>query len=281
MFIGGSQMKRPQSHTSILAALTVFIYAPCKADVPAPAAPPAPTGTYCISIYSELSTGMRAFNAQLVTAPTWTPVLGGPTLYAANLQVADSNAGPQISGPNYLPSVVAQLQEMKAMGVHAVAVAVLFPILYEPFYGSQASLQPYLTFYAPVAQAVRVPVALRRDNALARLWQAGFHNVTCSLENHLNACQFRPLCDGRARTVYITFNADRNGSGQHAAQCLAGHNAWQADSGKKAQTLVGFPYPKDTVRTASSSKATMPSNSNALWRTPAHDLSRDPVAQSE
>jgi DNA primase len=56
----------------------------------------------------------------------------------------------------------------------------------------------------------------------AALWQAGFHNVTCSLGNHLNACQFRQLCDGRARTVYITFDADSNGSGQQAAQCLAG-----------------------------------------------------------
>jgi hypothetical protein len=38
--------------------------------------------------------------------------------------------------------------------------------------------------------------------------------------NHLNAYQFRQLCDGR-RTVYLTFDADRNGSGQQAAQWLA------------------------------------------------------------
>jgi DNA primase len=56
----------------------------------------------------------------------------------------------------------------------------------------------------------------------AVLWQAGFHNVTCGMGNHLNAHQFRQLCDGRARTIYITFDADRNGSGQQAAQCLAG-----------------------------------------------------------
>jgi DNA primase len=54
----------------------------------------------------------------------------------------------------------------------------------------------------------------------AVLWQAGFHNVTCSMGNHLNAYQFRKLCDGR-RTVYLTFDADRNGSGQQAAQWLA------------------------------------------------------------
>jgi DNA primase len=54
----------------------------------------------------------------------------------------------------------------------------------------------------------------------AVLWEAGFHNVTCSLGTHLNARQFRQLCDG-SRTVYLTFDADRNGSGQQAAQCLS------------------------------------------------------------
>jgi DNA primase len=54
----------------------------------------------------------------------------------------------------------------------------------------------------------------------AVLWQAGFHNITCSMGNHLNAYQFRQLCDGK-RTVYLTFDADSNGSGQQAAQRLA------------------------------------------------------------
>jgi DNA primase len=54
----------------------------------------------------------------------------------------------------------------------------------------------------------------------AVLWQAGFHNVTCSMGNHLNAHQFRQLCD-RTRTVYLAFDADKNGSGQQAAQYLA------------------------------------------------------------
>ena len=54
----------------------------------------------------------------------------------------------------------------------------------------------------------------------AVLWQAGFHNVTCSMGTHLNAHQFRQLCDG-PRTVYLAFDADTNGSGQQAAQSLA------------------------------------------------------------
>jgi DNA primase len=54
----------------------------------------------------------------------------------------------------------------------------------------------------------------------AVLWQAGFHNVTCSMGNHLNGHQYRQLCD-RPRTVYLAFDADPNGSGQQAAQSLA------------------------------------------------------------
>ena len=54
----------------------------------------------------------------------------------------------------------------------------------------------------------------------AVLWQAGFHNVTCSLGNRLNAHQYGQLCDG-PRTIYLAFDADVNGSGQQATQSLA------------------------------------------------------------
>ena len=54
----------------------------------------------------------------------------------------------------------------------------------------------------------------------AALWQAGFHNVTCSLGTNLNTRQFHQLCDGR-RTIYLAFDADANGSGQKATQSLA------------------------------------------------------------
>jgi DNA primase len=36
---------------------------------------------------------------------------------------------------------------------------------------------------------------------------------------HLNARQFEQLCD-EDRTVYVTFDSDANGSGQHAADTL-------------------------------------------------------------
>ncbi len=59
----------------------------------------------------------------------------------------------------------------------------------------------------------------------AVLWQASFHNVTCSMGNHLNVHQYRQLCD-RPRTVYLAFDADPNGSGQQAAQGLS-QRLWQ------------------------------------------------------
>jgi DNA primase len=54
----------------------------------------------------------------------------------------------------------------------------------------------------------------------AALWQAGFHNVTCSMGSQLNTRQYRQLCDS-PRTVYLAFDADANGSGPKAAQSLA------------------------------------------------------------
>jgi fibronectin type 3 domain-containing protein len=111
---------------------------------------------YCSSISAELTADLLAFNTLLAIPPTWTPIPGGPTLYAGNLMWANGNTGPSISNPTYLQTTVQpQLQELKALGVQAIVVPVLFPILYEPFYGSQAAYQPYLTFYTGVAQAIR------------------------------------------------------------------------------------------------------------------------------
>ncbi len=142
----------------VLAALSVLACAPCKADVlPPPAPSPVPAGSYCSSIYTELYGDMQAFNTVLATPPaTWTPIPGGPTLYAANLMWANGNTGPAMSNPDYLQvTVQPELQAMKALGIQAVVVPVLFPVLYEPFYGSQTAYQPYLTLYTGIAQAVK------------------------------------------------------------------------------------------------------------------------------
>jgi DNA primase len=53
----------------------------------------------------------------------------------------------------------------------------------------------------------------------AVLWQAGFHNLTCSLGTQLNGRQLQQLCDA-PRKVYLSFDSDHNGSGQRAAARL-------------------------------------------------------------
>jgi fibronectin type 3 domain-containing protein len=136
-------------------ALPLLVCAPCLADVIPPPPPPAVPTDYCGTLFTELKGDLQAFNLLLVVPPVWTPIAGGPTVYSATLQWANSNTGPQISNPAYLPTVQAQLQSLQALGVQAVSVPALFPILYEPFYGSEDAYQPYLTFYTSVAQAVR------------------------------------------------------------------------------------------------------------------------------
>jgi DNA primase len=70
------------------------------------------------------------------------------------------------------------------------------------------------------------------------LWQAGFRHVTCSLGNHLNARQFQQLCDG-PRTVYLTFDADTNGSGPRAAQHLSRRLWAQGTKARRVQLPAG------------------------------------------
>jgi len=83
------------------AAFLAFVHAPCRADVAAPPPPPPPPAGYCTQIYNELYGDLQAFNTTLATPPAWTPLPGGATLYAGNLEWANGNTGPAISSPNY------------------------------------------------------------------------------------------------------------------------------------------------------------------------------------
>jgi DNA primase len=116
-----------------------------------------------------------------------------------------------------------------AVGYDAYTHRVVFP-LQGNLYGRSLSASAIPHRFLPGAkgglyawqQASRHPAVILVEGLFdyAVLWQAGFHNVTCSLGTHLNARQFRQLCDG-PRTVYLAFDADANGSGQQAAQCLS------------------------------------------------------------
>ena len=127
------------------------------------------------------------------------------------------------------------LQELResglvtAMGYDAYLRRIVFP-LEENLYGRSLSTSASPHRFLPGAkgglyawdQVRRYPEVILVEGLLdyAALWQAGFHNVTCSLGTHLNARQFRQLCDG-PRTIYLALDADTNGSGQQAAQSLA------------------------------------------------------------
>ncbi|HXM44647.1 MAG TPA: fibronectin type III domain-containing protein [Bryobacteraceae bacterium] len=168
----------------ILAALPSLVYA--QGVVISPATPPSVPAGYCASMYTELQGDLQAFNTVLATPPTWTPIPfapGASTIYAANLQWANGNTGPSVGGTGYLASTVQpQLQALKALGVQAISVPVLFPILYEPFYGSQSAYQPYLTFYTQVAQAIRAEgLKLIIDNEIL------FSNDTAAGWSNMNA----------------------------------------------------------------------------------------------
>lgn len=131
------------------AAIAFLVCQPSYANVPPAPAPAAPPAGYCSTIYNELQGYLDTFNQTLGTPAPF------PTLQIAQLQMADSNAGPAISGPNYLASVMVQVQQLQAMGFQGVKVEVAFPVLYEPYFGSQTAMQPYLNFYQQLAQNLK------------------------------------------------------------------------------------------------------------------------------
>lgn len=129
----------------------------------------------------------------------------------------------------YPPAVLRQAGLVAGAGYDAYRHRIVFP-LEGNLYGRSLSAAATPHRFLPGAkgglyaweQVRRCPELILVEGLFdyAVLWQAGFQNVTCSMGNHLNACQFRQLCDGR-RTVYLTLDADHNGSGQLAAQALA------------------------------------------------------------
>jgi DNA primase len=134
-----------------------------------------------------------------------------------------------------------------AAGYDAYAHRIVFP-LEENLYGRSLSAAAPPHRLLPGAKgglyawehARRYPKVILVEGLFdyAALWQAGFHNVTCSLGTHLNARQFRQLCDG-PQTVYLAFDADRNGSGQQAARSLAGRLTEQGVTVRTVALLEG------------------------------------------
>ncbi len=128
----------------------------------------------------------------------------------------------------YQTSVLRQAGLVNAMGNDAFAHRIVFPLEGNLYGRSIRGAAPHL--FLPGSKGGlygweyvrRCPEIILVEGLFdyAVLWQAGFRHVTCSLGSHLNARQFQQLCDGM-RTVYLAFDSDANGSGQHAAQCMA------------------------------------------------------------
>jgi DNA primase len=129
----------------------------------------------------------------------------------------------------YSVDLLRQSGLVTAMGYDTYAHRVVFP-LEENLYGRSisASAPPHrllpgakggLYAWEQVRRCQEV-ILVEGLFDYAVLWQAGFRNVTCSLGAHLNARQFRQLCDG-PQTVCLVFDADKNCSGPQAAQSLA------------------------------------------------------------
>ena len=129
----------------------------------------------------------------------------------------------------YPTSVLRQAGLVNAAGNDAFVQRIVFP-LEGNLYGRSLSATAPPHRFLPGSkgglyaweEARRYPELILVEGLFdyAVLWQAGFHNVTCSLGTHLNARQWQQLC-ANPRTVYLSFDADANGSGPQAAQQLA------------------------------------------------------------
>jgi DNA primase len=129
---------------------------------------------------------------------------------------------------SYPSSVLRQAGLITAAGYDAYIHRIVFPLEGNLYGRSLSASAPPHRFLPGTKgslydweQVRRCPEVILVEGLFdyAVLWQAGFHNVTCAMGSHLNAYQFRQLCD-RPRTIYLAFDADTNGSGQQAAQSL-------------------------------------------------------------
>jgi DNA primase len=129
----------------------------------------------------------------------------------------------------YPVSALRQAGLVTAIGYDAYTHRIVFPLEGNLYGRSLSTLAPPHRFLPGAKGGLYCWEQVRRyaDVILveglfdyAVLWQAGFRNVTCSMGTHLNARQIEQLGDGH-RTVHVTFDADTNGSGHHAAESLA------------------------------------------------------------
>src|SRR5271157_5881269 len=115
---------------------------------------PVPSGYQ--SLYSSLTTQINSFAGEINSG--WNGSTTAPVAFSAQLFTANGDNGSVMLGANYLTNAVEpELNELKAMGVKAVFVAIDFPVLYPGYYTyeNSTSYQSYWSFYTQVTAAIR------------------------------------------------------------------------------------------------------------------------------
>ena len=85
--------------------------------------------------------------------------------------------------------------------------------------------------------------------------------------------QFRQLCDG-PRTVYLAFDADANGSGQQAAQCLSRQSPGARHALRSSGLTARRPRSQQLLRPGRRCRISF----SACWRRLCHEIPRDSTA---
>jgi DNA primase len=153
-----------------------------------------------------------------------------------------------LMGLGYPLAVLSEVGLVTSAGYDAYMHRIVFP-LEDNLYGRSisASAQPHRflpgtkggLYRWDQVRCYREVILVEGLFDYAVLWQAGFHNVTCSMGTHLNGYQLRQLSDCN-RTVYLVFDADSNGSGRQAARVLAGRLREQGLSARNVSLPEGL-----------------------------------------
>jgi len=128
----------------LIVALTVLL---CAATLSAQTVPPVYQDLYT-SLTNQITAFSNTVNASWNHVPyavAWAPQLGG----------ANSGLGSKLLATNHYSATVSELDSLKATGAKAITIQIDFPMLYEPFFSSEAEYQQYLNFYTQLASDIR------------------------------------------------------------------------------------------------------------------------------
>jgi chitodextrinase len=101
---------------------------------------------------SELSVNINSFRNTVASG--WNGAKW-PVVFAAHLAGGNPHVGATMLSPSWYTGALLELDGLKALGVQGISLDIGFPILYEPFHGSPATYQQYLSFYQQLVGDIR------------------------------------------------------------------------------------------------------------------------------